>query len=261
MALGGLSRGELRLSFKDVEQPLKELLREFGNNPRHPRPEYPFWRLKNDQVWDVQPSTLATNNSGDVSPKALRDIEATGGFTTEITEWLLKDRSRLTAATRDVLEAYFPTSLHDDLLAAVGFKEQPQSTTKRARDPAFRDIVLKAYRARCAVCRQDIRIGSRTIGLDAAHIKWHQAGGSDEEKNGLCLCSTHHKLFDLGAFTVSHDLCVLVSEHVTGSDGLHETLLAFHRSRILSPIRVEYAPSRENLNWHRKVVFKEQALP
>jgi putative restriction endonuclease len=41
------------------------------------------------------------------------------------------------------------------------------------------------------------------LGLEAAHIKWFQAGGPDIEANGLAMCSLHHKLFDLGVFTIA----------------------------------------------------------
>jgi len=74
-------------------------------------------------------------------------------------------------------------------------------TTRKKRDPAFRQKVLKAYEWRCAVCGFDVKLGTVAIALDAAHIRWHQAGGPDVENNGLALCVLHHKTFDLGAFT------------------------------------------------------------
>jgi predicted restriction endonuclease len=67
--------------------------------------------------------------------------------------------------------------------------------------------------ARCAanraVCGFDVRLGNILIAIEAAHIKWHQAGGPDEERNGLALCSLHHKLFDRGVFTVSNSMSVI----------------------------------------------------
>jgi putative restriction endonuclease len=70
-------------------------------------------------------------------------------------------------------------------------------------DPQFRLRVLTAYEYRCAVCGFDVRLGSVSIALDAAHIRWHQAGGPELERNGLALCVLHHKTFDLGALTVN----------------------------------------------------------
>jgi hypothetical protein len=52
-----------------------------------------------------------------------------------------------------------------------------------------------------------------SVALDAAHIRWHQAGGPDEEANGLALRVLHHKLFDLGAFTVKEGMPVRPPQH------------------------------------------------
>jgi putative restriction endonuclease len=99
-----------------------------------------------------------------------------------------------------ILREHFPKSYHEDLLDAVGLTLDAASAQNRKRDPAFRYRVLKAYEYRCAVCGFDVRLGSVSIALDAAHIRWHQAGGPDEECNGLALCVLLHKTFDLGAF-------------------------------------------------------------
>lgn len=90
------------------------------------------------------------------------------------------------------------------------------------RDPGFRRAVLRAHEHRCAVCGFDIRLGARSLALDGAHIKWHQAGGPDDVQNGLALCVLHHKLFDEGAFTLSppgERSVVLVSEAAIGTTG------------------------------------------
>ncbi len=59
-----------------------------------------------------------------------------------------------------VLDAHFPESLHDDILAAVGLtsftenmvaEEQAPYGLARKRDPKFRERVLRAYEHRCAV--------------------------------------------------------------------------------------------------------------
>ena len=42
-------------------------------------------------------------------------------------------------------------------------------------------------------------IKSIFVGLEAAHIRWHQFSGPDINENGLALCSIHHRLFERGA--------------------------------------------------------------
>jgi putative restriction endonuclease len=94
------------------------------------------------------------------------------------------------------------------------------------------------------------------MGLEAAHIQWHQAGGPDEEQNGLALCSLHHKAFDLGAFTIHADRVLLVSEQAHGQRGLDEWLLKFHGRPIRPPQRAAYLPGERYLAWHEREVFK-----
>jgi putative restriction endonuclease len=94
-----------------------------------------------------------------------------------------------------LLESHFQPSYHQDLLSAVGLELDAKG---KKRDPKFRQRVLIAYEYRCAVCGLDVRLGSVSIALDAAHIKWVQANGPCTEDNGLALCCLHYKTFDLG---------------------------------------------------------------
>ena len=260
-ALGRLSRGLREVSFTEAEADLKNLLREFGGDVHHPRPEYPFWRLQNDGIWVVSPDNFQPNAAGDVPVTALRDGGAKGRFSNEVLSWLLADRDRISAVAQGVLNAYFSDSFHQDLLNAVGILPPESVITRRRRDPAFRSAVLTAYRQRCAVCSQDIRIGALTVGLEAAHIQWHQAGGPDSIDNGLSLCSLHHKLFDLGAFTLSENRRILVSEHVTGTERLEEVLMRYHGNAIALPAHNTQQASLNFIHWHRHVRFREKPLP
>jgi putative restriction endonuclease len=102
-------------------------------------------------------------------------------------------------------------------------------------------------------------VGSVSIALDAAHVRWHQAGGPAVESNGLALCVLHHKVFDLGAFTVTPGGMLLVSDQANGTDGFHEALMRHHGTQIRPAQRPEWAPAAEHLEWHRSEVFKGQA--
>jgi putative restriction endonuclease len=122
-------------------------------------------------------------------------------------------------------------------------------------------MVLRAYRYQCAICQLDMRLKNLTIGLEAAHIKWFQRDGPDIVGNGLSLCSMHHKLFDLGAFTIDVGYKILASEHVTGNSNLHEILIRYHGDKILLPIHKAEEPQKEYLKWHQENIFKKRALP
>ncbi len=151
-----------------------------------------------------------------------------------------------------LLDAHFPESVHEDILDATGLGDLPPESGRR--DPAFRERVLVAYEWRCAICSFDVRLRNTSLGLDAAHIMWHQAGGPDRVENGLALCALHHKLFDRGAFTLTTQRRVLLSEALHGSDGFPE-LLRWHGSALRPPQNLEWVPRPEFIEWHRAQVF------
>jgi len=161
----------------------------------------------------------------------------------------------LWSIANELLESNFPGSIHEDILAAVGLDDDVLQHSHRRRDPMFRTRVLTAYEYRCSVCNYDVRLGITPLGLEAAHIKWHQAGGPCIESNGLALCSIHHKMFDRGAFTLSDKFEILVSENVNGSQGVDEWLLKYHGGRIRRPQSPSYSPEFHFLRWHRDQVF------
>lgn len=263
LALGLFSQGIRTLPYVQYEQKLIELLREFGPSRRSLHPEYPFWRLRNDGVWEVEAQgemrTRASNT--DVPRTELRAAHATGHFPVELQNLFSRNPQLVIEVAQLLLFAHFPESLHQDLLDAVGLSRESLDGSRRRRDPNFRNAVLTAYEYRCALCGLDLRIGNMTIGLEAAHIKWHQANGPDAVENGVALCSLHHKLFDLGAFTFEASRQVLVSEHVHGSGQFEQVLLRHHGQRMNAPVRPEQHPRPDFVGWHRTEVFKERPRP
>jgi putative restriction endonuclease len=244
------------VTFVEAEPDLKTLLQEFGPPRRSDHPEQPFWRLQRDGVWTVRAPSDLPLKTGDTIPwvKALRAPEVHASFSPEVQAALKAEPDRVAVIASRMLEQHFPESLHQDILTAVGLSQE-SATLLRTRDPSFRQRVLKAYDYRCAVCGFDVRLGSVSIALDAAHIRWHQSGGPDEENIGLALRVLHHKTFDLGAFTVS-DGVVLVSDRAHGTSGFHETLMAYHAQPVRAPQRPDWRPEPKHLDWHGREVFK-----
>lgn len=260
LALGRLSRGEPNsFAYDSIDKPLADLLREFGPVRKSYHPELPFWRLQRDGLWVVEDEGRFQRRTGsnDIPRRELLAQDAHGHFPTELATRLQQEPALRASVARLLLESHFPPSLHEDILDAVGLDfDEMETVARRKRDPSFRHRVLTAYEHACAVCGFDVRLGQQTIGLEAAHIKWHQAGGPSEESNGLALCSLHHKAFDLGAFTLNTDRALCVSEQVHGRQGFDEWLLRYHGRPIRSPIRGTYIPATPFLDWHHRQVFK-----
>jgi putative restriction endonuclease len=257
-ALSRWQQGKPEVTFLEAEPELTALLREFGPPRKSDHPEQPFWRLQRDGVWTVQSPAGIQLKTGDDIPRvtALRSPEVRAGFSPDVQAALTADPALAAAIASRILERHFPESLHQDILNAVGLTLE--TAAKKKRDPALRQRVLKAYEYRCAVCGFDVRLGSVSIALDAAHIRWHQAGGPDVECNGLALCVLHHKTFDLGAFTVENGV-LLVSDQANGTTGFNESLMAFHGKPIRTAQRPEWHPEPGHLEWHGREVFKGEA--
>lgn len=259
-ALGRWQQGKPEVTFVEAEPELTALLREFGPPRKSDHPERPFWRLQRDGVWSVQAPADMPLKTGDDIPRvtALRSPEVRAGFSADVRAALAADPGLAARIAVQFLERHFPESLHQDILNAVGLTLETAAAGKKKRDSAFRQMVLKAYEYRCAVCGFDVRLGSVSIALDAAHIRWHQAGGPDVECNGLALCVLHHKTFDLGAFTVENGV-LLVSDQANGTTGFNEALLAYHGKPIREAQRPEWRPVGVHLEWHGREVFKGEA--
>lgn len=245
------------MAFTAVKDQLKDLLQDFGPYRKTYHPEQPFVRLANDDsLWFLEGSQSI--NSKNFTKKELQDYNIIGAFKPEVENLLRNKPELIHTISQQLLYENFPYSIHQDILDAIGLK--PLSDLKillnpKTRDPKFRERLLIAYEYKCAICNYDIRLGNTSIGLEAAHIMWKNVNGPDIEQNGILLCSIHHKLFDRGAFTISRNHNVIVSDKANGNFGLKEWLLNYHNSQIRFPQRKEYYPYKEFTDWHLKEVF------
>ena len=275
LALARIQRGEGRLvPFAEVDKPLQNLLAEFGPSGAAKSRHYPYWHLDR-ALWQVNGPATLVNRALGATPNLseLRQDGVQAGFAPEVDAALRAQPDLLVRVAQRVLDAYFPATLHADIAAVVGLDLSPPTPevrdnaapaygagAKRARSARFREQVLLAYEHRCCVCGFDLRIGNVSAGLEAAHIQWHTAGGPDVEANGLSLCALHHKLFDLGAFTLEPEgLRIVFSRHaIAGSKGLNGEL-KHHGQPLLHPQSPDLLPGPGFIAWNHHNVFKTPA--
>ena len=255
-ALAKLQKGQGWLLFENLDKPFSELLRNYSHYSKSVHPEYPFWRLKNDGIWELKnaENVQARKGNTDAKKSELVKFNVTGGFLLEIQEKLIKNPDLIPIVAINLLKAHFPDTWHEDILEAIGLEAQGQNGSS-SRDQNFRPRILKAYQYSCAICGHSMHFGDRWPTLEAAHIRWFQANGPDIESNGLALCCNHHKLFDRGGITLDESNILIVSEDLNGSN-LQDQILAFHGKPIRKPIRSDYAPSTKYTEWHRREVFR-----
>jgi len=267
--LGRLERGEPRLAlFADVEDAFKQLLVEFGSVNAPSTRQLPFWHLCNDgdgKVWQLESASGIAVQTQGAAPGVIwfRDHGLKAGFAPELDSMLRGDRQLRAELARQLLTNHFSETLHANIAEQLGLDIEQSTVVQNAtlptrrRDPTFRERVLRAYEYRCCVCGFDLRIGNVSAGLEAAHIQWFTADGPDVETNGMVMCALHHKIFDLGSFTVEPaNLSIVFSQNLQLGESTRSHLLCYHGAGIIQPQSKSYAPEREYLKWHAQWVFK-----
>ncbi|MFN8188683.1 MAG: HNH endonuclease [Gaiellales bacterium] len=119
-----------------------------------------------------------------------------------------------------------------------------RTARQRLHQGRFRGLVLPAYRDQCAICRlKETRL------LDAAHIiRDSDPEGVAAVRNGLSLCTIHHRAFDQNLVGVSPDYQVKVAGRLLDDeDGpMLDLLKGFHDTTIFLP-REPRRPDRDRL--------------
>jgi hypothetical protein len=100
----------------------------------------------------------------------------------------------------------------------------------------FRFAVLKSYGPKCSVC--PIAVPQL---LAAAHICGKEHNGSDDWRNGIPLCHSHHAAFDAQLFSVDPESLV-----IQVADGLSFQELAITETMLKT---IHARPHREALQW------------
>src|SRR5262245_33175915 len=161
MALARLQRGESsRVAFKEIEDPLKRLLIDFGPQRTSYHPELPFWHLQSDGLWLVKSDGELLKRGDTQSPRKTELIEkkAHGELPPDVEKTLLSDPALVQELALSILIGHFPESLHGAILNSIGLSLSAPARPA-PRDSTFRREVIRAYEHRCAVCGYDVKLG------------------------------------------------------------------------------------------------------
>ena len=132
---------------------------------------------------------------------------------------------------------YQAAANQETLFALTGGPTHRKTTTKaRPGQQRFRFQVLAKYGCKCAVCT----ITHPSL-MKAAHICGKAHNGSDDWRNGLPLCSTHHDAFDAHLFTIHPDTLVIATIPSVSPASIGIT------TKTLTPVHRQ--PHPEALSW------------
>lgn len=146
----------------------------------------------------------------------------------------------------------------DEAQAPLAYEEERERierlTSRVVRDRVFRQVVLGAYDARCAVTGLKLINGGGRAEVAAAHIRPVEHSGPDIVTNGVALSGTAHWMFDRGLIGFTDELEIVVSRQVNDRDGV-ESLINPTR-RLIGPAAARDRPHPAFLSWHRENCFK-----
>ena len=160
------------------------------------------------------------------------------------------------------------SSLWDAVMDRLHAEKGIRSTAERVRNPrpqygaptlihprlgqgAFRIEVTETYHRQCAMT------GERTLPvLQAAHIKPFGEAGPNIVRNGLCLRSDLHILFDRGYLTITDDYHIEVSRRIRDEfqNGHDYYAMHGHEIRVLPDVEKD-RPAKEFIQWHNEHKF------
>lgn len=257
LCLGRLQAGLPRLAhFSEIQEQIKNALVIFGPSRKSHHAEYPFWHLAQDQdsvceIVSDTPIKLRPGSSNPSSTELLKTL-ALGGLRVQYHSALQK-LEFASIATHRILDAHFPPLLHSDILDFFGIKLDDPHSEDYSEPWKFRKRVLDAYEGTCCVTGMQTSFKSTAPGLESIHICWPQAGGNDEESNGILMNTFHAKLFALGMIGITDDFRLSMSPQLKTNDALEKFSQC---TRLYLPRESHHWPSKSGLEWHRSQVFK-----
>ena len=134
-----------------------------------------------------------------------------------------------------------------------GLSPQQRQISTRPRDAAFSIEVKRAYGFRCAVCGSCLQSPKGHYEVQSAHIYPKVKDGSDDLRNGLCVCRLHHWALDVGWMSLSDDHTVLVHPDLPEDDD-YESIRQFAGAKLRLPTDKRFAPLPMFMQEHRKLM-------
>jgi putative restriction endonuclease len=164
----------------------------------------------------------------------------------------LEDAEKLDKTDVDREMAAIRNRLTQDPKLREGLNRQTAQTTAMPRSAAFEIGVKKLYGYRCAICGSGLRTPDRKPEVQSAHIYPKRLDGSDDVRNGICLCRRHHWAMDAGWISIADDYTVLVREDLPDHDA-YRFIADYEGEKIRLPSVTECAPSTIYLREHRSL--------
>ena len=269
--------GAEKLAYEDISDVLTSMLELINIRPNDVNVvSNPFWRLKQDGIWEVQDLNGVAVEEFDVTnPRGgrqsgrrpvhskLRKVNPLGSFSKEVRDCLYRTPELIDDIAKAIVATFFEERYGAKLIyQLIGFYENDSSAQLD-----FNKNVYKAYQSQCSVCRQSKRLFNSLVDLNATPIRPSEARMRNSARSGIALCGLHDLLFRSGLVTMtkkreSYRLEVSTYKPKTYQSRLNRIyraprldLAALKDTSLHIPENRLDQPSRELLAWHNEHVF------
>jgi hypothetical protein len=125
------------------------------------------------------------------------------------------------------------------------------SVSAPRRGASFRTVLLREYHYTCAICNLKFKLGD-LVEAEVAHIIPKKESGTDDPRNGIVMCHTHHWAFDNGIFSLTNAGHIILSEKIHQADIENFSLVKMENQSIFLPVNELVRPHADALRWHRE---------
>ncbi len=165
----------------------------------------------------------------------------------------LEDAEDLNKADVDREMETIRDKLEEDPKLMEGLDRQTTQTFARPRSAAFELGVKRLYGFRCAICGSGLRTPNGKPEVQSAHIYPKRLDGSDDVRNGICLCRKHHWAMDAGWISIDDDYTILVRKDLPNHDD-YQFIAEYEGEKVQLPSEEEAAPHTVFLQQHRELM-------
>ena len=259
---------------------LRELFHEYFSVVATPQdrdtPYYPFFYLKSEPFWTL---TAKENREADLeaiktpSHQLVEDCIDHAEIDLELFQYMKTTDGR-DAMREQLINKWFPG--HRQVLSeTVSFQRESNGYERslrglfddvplvrdaplnaKARDRAFRRVVLEAYDYRCAASGWRMILPGSAILVEAAHLIPHSESHDDDPRNGIALTPNFHWLMDRCVIAPGPDFRWHVSEVLEERITDNHPLLELNGKRILTPVNRNMLPRSDALEWRMAHLLK-----
>lgn len=246
------------------------------------RISYPFYYLRSDKFWYLKPKNilLDVNSIGGFVKSFSKLSEAIdyGSFEEDLFE-LLQQEVNCNILIAVLLDYYFPETknnfnngtnelynIEQKMLneEAVEYIAEAKKLVREQREEEiflrssiFKREVPKMYNYTCCISGMRITATENISMIDACHIIPFCESYNDSITNGIALCPNLHRAFDRGLISIDEDYKVIVSSKFVEAE-TNYSLKKFEGKQIKLPNKINYYPLRENFEWHRINILKDE---